>query len=231
MSKEDKSQKPAKANPNPSADPDSELPPDADIEERFNDFWKRNGPGIFAAIALGAVIVLGVQGYQYAGERAEQAAQAAYQDIETLEDQITFAESHRKHRISGIAFLEAADESYENGNFEKAAALYREADQIFREGFFRSRARLGLGLSLVLKGEVAEAERNLQAVVNDSLALDQIRAEAAYHLAVLRWEQENFSGVRAALDVVFTLPNAGFWTMQASDLQERIPELAALGEG
>lgn len=227
MSKEDKAQKPS--DPELPLDPNDELPPDADLEERFNDFWKRNGAGIFGAIALGAVIVLGVQGYQYAGERAVQAAQAAYQQVETREDRIQFAEDFSKHKIAGVAFLEVADEYFSEKDFGNAAVFYERADKILRDGFFRSRARLGQGISLVLNGQGESGQSLLQAVVNDTSALDQIRAEAAYHLAVIHWESGNFDAVQSSLDIIHSLEMAGFWAFQANDLQDRIPELAMLG--
>ncbi len=227
MSKADKAQKPS--DPKLPLDPEDELPPDADLEERFNDFWKRNGTGIFGAIALGAVVVLGVQGYQYAGERAVQAAQTAYQQVATLEERIQFAQDFSKHKIAGVANLEIADEFFSDKDFGNAAIYYEKADKILREGFFRSRARLGQGISLVLKGEAASGRALLQSVVNDTSALDQIRAEAAYHLAVIHWENGNFEEVQSSLDIIHSLEMAGFWTFQANDLQDRIPELALLG--
>lgn len=227
MSKEDKAQKPS--DPALPLDPNDELPPDADIEERFNDFWKRNGAGVFAAIALGAVAVLGVQGYQYAEERAVQKAQAAYQQVVTRGDRIAFADEFSKQAIAGVAYLEVADDFFSEKDFGSAAIYYEKADQILKEGFYRSRARLGQGLSLVLNQQAESGRSLLQAVVNDTSALDQIRAEAAYHLAVIHWENGNFDEVQSSLNIIHSLDMAGFWTFQANDLQDRIPELAMLG--
>ena len=58
MSKDEKDSK--KQTPPIDLNPESDLPPDADMEERFNDFWKNNGTSVFGGIALGAVIVIGI---------------------------------------------------------------------------------------------------------------------------------------------------------------------------
>lgn len=208
-------------------DPDqSDLPPDADIEERFNDFMKRNGMAIFAAIALGGAAVLGYQIYQYAGERAIASTQEAYRAAESSEEKLAFAEGHRNFQLAGVAFLEVADEAFEAKEYAAAAGHYAQAQAVLEAGPFRGRARLGEGLSRLLSGEASEGRELLQQVSSDVNLLDQLRAEAAYHLAVAAWEVEDFVQVQSALDTIFGLSNPGFWQDQAEDLESRIPELA-----
>ncbi|MEI2421930.1 hypothetical protein V6O07_16760, partial [Arthrospira platensis SPKY2] len=74
--------------------PESDLPPDADIEEKFNDFWKRNGASIFAGIALAAIAVTGYQIVQYMGDRREANLREAFRMADTTEQRIAFAERH-----------------------------------------------------------------------------------------------------------------------------------------
>jgi hypothetical protein len=52
--------------------------------------------------------------------------------------------------------------------------------------------------------------------------LGQIRGEAAYNLAISRLESGNKAGVQEALDIIFNLENAGFWSFRATNLQDRI---------
>ncbi|MCC5835518.1 MAG: tetratricopeptide repeat protein [Opitutales bacterium] len=227
MSKQPQPNKTPASDRKPAAEEQSDLPPDADVEERFNDFMKRNGAAIFAAIVLGGAAVLGYQIYQYAGERAMASAQESFQSAVTMEEKLAFAADHRKFQLAGVAYLEVADEVFESKDYSTAADYYAEARAILEPGPFRGRAQLGEGLSLLLSGNAAGGRDLLQGVASDVNLLDQIRGEAAYHLAVSAWEVEDFAQVQAALDTIMSLENPGFWRDQALDLESRIPELAS----
>lgn len=227
MSKQPQPNKLPESDRKPTSQDESELPPDADVEERFNDFMKRNGTAIFAAIALGGAAVLGYQIYQYMGDRAVAAAQEAFQSAETAEEKLAFAEGHRRFQLAGVALLEVADEAFQARDYAAAAAHYASAQEILDQGPFRGRAQLGEGLSRILNSEGAAGRDLLQGVASNVNLLDQVRGEAAYHLAVSAWEAEDFSRVRSALDIVLGLNNPGFWREQALDLESRIPELAS----
>lgn len=227
MSKQPQPSKLPKSDRKPTAEDESDLPPDADVEERFNDFMKRNGAAIFAAIALGGAAVLGYQIYQYMGERAVAGAQEAFQTAETAEERLVFAESNRRFQLAGVAFLDLADDAFQARDYATAAGHYASAQEVLEPGPFRGRAKLGEGLSRLLDGDQAGGRELLQAVASDVNLLDQVRGEAAYHLAVSAWEAQEFSQVRSALDTVLGLSNPGFWRDQALDLESRIPELAS----
>ncbi len=115
-----------------------------------------------------------------------------------------------------------------NSGHYGAAGYYAEAGAILEPGPFRGRALLGEGLSLLLSGDAAAGRDLLQGVASDVNLLDQLRGEAAYHLAVSAWEAEDFAQVQAALDTIMSLDNPGFWQDQALDLESRIPELASV---
>src|SRR5690554_2952685 len=110
-----------------SKDIDSDLPPDADVEERFNAFWKKNGTTIFASIAVAAVIVLGIQTYRYLDERAEANTRAEYGAAESTEQLIAFAQDNEEHPLSGLAYMELANRRYEQGDYVQAANHYQTA--------------------------------------------------------------------------------------------------------
>ncbi len=210
--------------PPPARDPnaDSELPPDADLEERFNDFWKRNGAGIFGGIALGAVIVIGLQLYRHFEQKREDGIRAAYAEAQTPEELLAFAGSHAGHQLAALASLQVADARYAEGQYAAAAELYAQAARGFSDPVLVSRALLGQGMSLLQSGAVESGHALLEAVALDGAGLAQIRGEAAYHLAVSRWERGDLQGARAALDIILQLPDAPLWTFRANQLSGRL---------
>jgi hypothetical protein len=205
---------------------DSDLPPDADAEERFNDFWKKNGSAIFGGIAIGAVLVIGYQLYQHLDANREQKVRAAYTATVTVADKLSFAAANPKHSLGGFAYLEAADQRFADGQHADAAALYAYAETALAGTALAPRARLGRAASLLLSGERAGGMTLFEAIARDGGALEQIRAEAAYHLAVARWQDDDLDGVRHALDMIYALQNAGFWAYRAGELLDRVPGLA-----
>jgi hypothetical protein len=205
--------------------PDSEIPPDADLEERFNDFWKRNASSIFGAIALGAVLVVGIQGYQFWQGKQEQAVQAAYLAATTADGRLLFADQNPKHQLAGLALLQVADERFANGDYSAAADLYTRALAPLAKTTLAPRVKLGHAASRLLDGDTRGGQTLLQAIVNDTAALDQVRGEAAYHLAVSYWEAGDLAGARAAIDQLTSLENAGYWRFQGASLEDRIPGL------
>jgi hypothetical protein len=206
----------------PPLDPESDLPPDADLEERFNDFWKKNGVGIFGGIALGAVVVVGIQSVQYLGERKEASLRAEYAEASSAEAKLAFSETHPDHQLAGMARLSVADIRFEEGEFLVAADLYAGAANAFEDTPFLSRALLGQGVSLIRGGETEKGHNLLEAVALDSEALDNTRAEAAYHMAVSQWEGGDIEAALDSLDIIAQLPAAFIWSSQATRLRERL---------
>ena len=225
MSKDKNDPKPQEVPVN--LDIDSDLPPDADLEERFNDFWKRNGAGIFGGIALGAVMVTGFQLYQHFGNKREEAIRMEYAAASTLEQRLEFAQEHPDHALAALARLLVADARYEEGAFAEAAELYGAAVDGFSDPTFGSRARLGQAMSLLRSGETEAGQAVLRAVALDAGALDQTRGEAAYHLAVSYWEAGDTEKALEMADVILQLDDAAFWAFRANSLRERLGADAA----
>lgn len=201
--------------------PESDLPPDADVEERFNDFWKKNGPGIFGGIALGALIVVGIQVYQYMGERKEERLGEAFAAAVSIEEKAAFAEQNRGHQLAALARLQVADARYDEEAYAEAAELYDAAADGFEDPTLRTRAQLGQGMSLLLSGSVDAGRTVLRSVAQNTAALDQTRGEAAYHLAVSLWEDEDREAVAEATAIILEL-NAPFWVFRANSLRDRL---------
>lgn len=227
MSAEKKDPKPARSIPAKTLDPDSELPPDADLEERFNDFWKRNAGGIFGGIALAAVAVLGVQLYRYIDQKNEDAIRAAFAAASTPAERLEFAEANSRHQLGGLALLQVADTRFGEGAFAEAAELYARAASVLADAAFSTRARIGQGMSLLSSGQRDAGHAVLQAVALDSTTLDQIRGEAAYHLAVSYWQSGDSAKAFEMLGVIDQLANGGFWAARSQELRKRIQARAS----
>ena len=202
--------------------PDSDLPPDADMEERFNDFWKKNGVSVFGGIAVGAAIVIGIQLYQHLQQKKEDEIRAEFAAAATVEAKAAFASAHPDHQLAALAQLQIADSRYQEGEFEAAASLYADSAAVFADPTLVTRARLGQGISLLQAGTTDAGQAILEAVALDSSALDQTRGEAAYHLAVSYWEGGDKEKALETTEIVLQLDSAPFWVYRANALKERL---------
>lgn len=225
MKKQDQREDPLEAARRQRQQQESDLPPDADVEERFNEFWKKNGVGIFIAIALGAVIVLGYQISNYYNEQREEGVRAAYTAAASNAERLDFAEEHQGHPLAGVTWMELAEEVYNEGDAQAALSYYERAADVLEGSPLGDRARLGVAMSQLLLGETEDARMGLEVLAENRMALDATRAEAAYHLAVIHWEADNAEGMRDALDRIFELGDASMWAFRAQMLQSRVPGL------
>jgi len=212
--------------------PDSDLPPDADAEERFNDFWKKNGGFIFGTIALIAVIITGFEGYKLLQNRAETKIQEAFAGLNDLEAKEAFAVEHPDHPLGGLAFLEVADAEYAEGDYLQAAQHYEAAVGPLTDAGspMSSRARLGAALSAVRHGDESGVPL-LQEIAQDPEVIESIRAQAAYHHAVASWEQGDIPAVRRSLDLLDSFSGASDWRAAGNRLASQIPELQEAESG
>ncbi len=206
--------------------PESDIPPDADLEERFNDFWKKNGAGIFGGIAIGAVVVVGIQLFQYFDEKNEAAVRAAFAEATTTEAKLQFADENPDHQLGALAQLQIADARFNEGNFQAAADTYAIAAKGFIDPTLSSRALLGQGMSLLRAGSTESGRSVLEAVALDPSALDSTRGEAAYHLAVSYWEAGDTERVTEVTDIILEL-EAPYWVFRANSLRDRLGVEAA----
>lgn len=203
--------------------PESELPPDADVEERFNEFWKRNGIYIFGAIAAAAVAVLGYQIVQFFQNHRESGIQAAYSEVEGADGRISFAVSHQEHSLGGLAFLEAADEEYARGAYLEAASHYEAALKGLRGTPLEGRARLGMAIARLRQGD-GTGSALLEDLARDASVLEVIRAQAAYHHAVSAWQAGDAAAAERSLSLLGSLNGAPEWQLAGERLAQEIPE-------
>lgn len=207
-------------------DLESDLPPDADIEDRFNDFWKKNGAFVFITIALLAVIVVGTQLSGYLKGRGEENLRAEFAQITTDEARLAFAEANSKHPLSGLAYLELADQNYRTENFLLASTYYEKASAILAENnpLLAHRAQLGSGIAYLRASNNLGLER-LEDLANNPDAIETMRAEAAYHHAVATWEANRIAEAHRSLDLIDTFENAFEWQLLGRELRALIPAL------
>ncbi|MFP4541995.1 MAG: hypothetical protein ACLFR7_10230 [Opitutales bacterium] len=207
--------------------PDSDLPPDADAEERFNDFWKRNGALVFGAIALLAVIVVGRQVLDLVAANREDQLQALYaQSTASRDALLDFAQSHDEHPLGGMAYLELADQTFTDGDFLQSSKYYDAAIAPLSEvqSPFAARARLGAGLARLRQGDATGAAL-LEDLALDAEVMENLRAEAAYHHAVASWEADDLEAVRRSLDLLDGFTNTPEWRRRGLELASQIPGL------
>ncbi|MGA1205319.1 MAG: tetratricopeptide repeat protein [Opitutales bacterium] len=201
---------------------ESDLPPDADVEERFNDFWKRNGASVFGGIAIGAVIVIGIQLFQYFDQKKEDAVREAFAAAGSVELKLQFVEENPNHQLAALAQLQIADGRYQAGEHKEAADLYGSSAKVFEDGTLVSRALLGQGMSLIQSGSLESGRAVLKTIALDGSALDQTRGEAAYNLAISHLEAGDTESALEMIDVILQLDGAPFWVYRANLLRDRL---------
>lgn len=209
------------------ADVDSTLPPDADLEERFNDFWEKNGTFIFGAIIAVAVIILGYQMYQWLTEISEQKTRDAYAAVESSEELIAFAEDNDGHALSGLAYMELANRRYAAEDYTQAAAHYQRAAEILKDSPTAGRARIGGAMAQLLGSNPQSGTQALRDILGDNSLLSGLRAEAGYNLALHLWRDDNFSSMEEVISQVEMLQESGLYGQQVMQLRQRIPVQAA----
>ena len=126
------------------------------------------------------------------------------------------------HQLGALAQLQVADARYEEGNFAEAAELYSDTSKLFADPTIVSRAVLGQGVSLLQAGVKEDGRAVLKAVALDGSALDQTRAEAAYHLAISYWEDKDYEKALEMTEVILQLDSAQFWAYRANLLKDRL---------
>lgn len=214
-----------------SFDPNSDLPPDADAEERFNNFWKKNGTAVFGAMAFVALLITGIQGYGYIQTQNELKKQAEFGEATTPEAKLSFAVDHPGHALSGLAYIEIADAEYARGEFLQATNHYEAAiiPLTGAESPLAGRARLGAAISRIRHGDAAGVQQ-LEDIARDPSVIEMLRAQASYHHAVAAWKDGDIAAVRRSLDLLDSFANARDWQAAGIKLSMQIPALQTLQE-
>lgn len=204
------------------------LPPDAEFDEKFMDFWKKNGVLIFGAIAA---IGLGVVCYQAFGlfqEYRKQSVATEFSADQSTSGLNAFIAKHPQHPLTGLALLRLGHEDFANEKFADAADKYQRAATLIEDSALVQRATVGQGVALIRAGQVDAGIAVLKALTENPAGFQSARAEAAYNVAIVYWERQNFAEMDKAIKQIEALDQSGIWMFRASQLRNRVPELGRI---
>ncbi|MFA5258194.1 MAG: tetratricopeptide repeat protein [Opitutales bacterium] len=204
-------------------DLDSTLPPGADAEERFNEFWRTNGTSVFSSIAIGAVIVVGAQAWRYVQQRIENNTQQAYLAAGTPEEMAAFAQDNADHSLAGAAYIEMANGEYARAEYTQAAEHYALAKDKLAGSVFAERAQLGMAMCEMLSGKEETGVADLRAVMDNPLFLAITRAEAAYNLSLHYFKTKDFKALEQVVDIADSFKDGNNYAKATSGMRYRIP--------
>ncbi len=192
------------------------------LEDKLTMFWEKNGRAISFAVAAVAVALIAKWGFdQYAAarSRAIAAEYAAAGDSAAL---AAFRAAHPTASLAGAAALRLADEAYEASRYAEAAKLYAEAAPLLTGQPLADRARLGVAISQLQAGDSA-AKATLETLANDTALARTLRAESAYHLAVLARDASASADARRWSDLALSVEPQGLWAQRAMQLASALP--------
>ncbi len=196
---------------------------EAGFEDRMYLFWHKYSSviiGLIVAVFAGLILYFAVL---FLAERREASIRNQYSEAETPEQKVAFAREHTGHRLAGTAALEVADRRFNEEEYEEAAELYALARESLGGHPLAGRAGLGEAVAYVMQGRSDDAERALGALVEDEGVLQAVRMEAAYNLALLAFENEDYDRVRNLADRIGEEDMMGLWSGRAQSLVDDIP--------
>jgi len=196
-----------------------------DMEDRLWLFWKNQKGNIIRLATVACLGVIGWQGWVIYQKQADDKLQAEYQSLDGASALLSFAQSHPDNTFGKLALLEAADTYYKDGKFSDASKAYTQAATIWSSETYGQRARLGEALSLLQSGDANGGRQQLEALAQDTQAVENYRAEAGFDLAVLAFHAGDKATATKWLDKVKTFKNSQSWESQASGLQQIITTL------
>jgi len=202
---------------------DSALPPGADVEERFNEFWRTNETSVFSSIAIGALIVIGAQSWRYVQQRIENNAQQAFLAATTPEELASFAQDNADHSLAGAAYIEIANGEYASGQYKQASEHYALAKDKLTGTVFAERAQLGIAMCEMLSGNTEAGVTDLRAVMDAPDFLEITRSEAAYNLALHYFKVGDFKSLEQIVDIADSFGDSNNYAKAASGMRFRIP--------
>lgn len=205
-------------------DMDSALPPGADAEERFNNFWKENGVSIFVSLTIAAVVVIGMQVWRYMDQRAQAHTQAAYTEANTSEKLVAFTLDHPKHPLAGAAYLKIAGDEFASGQFKQATEHYLLARDRLSGTPFYERAVLGAAVSEYMGGSEEAGISDMRAVLNNPDNLEVTRAEAAFNLAIHYIQKQDYAALTEIVNIADTFSEKDIYSLMTRSFRTQIPE-------
>ena len=179
-------------------------------EERITTYWSNNKSSIIGAIIISAIVIIGVQGFKIAEQKAESERQKAY-EVAKLENSLeNFIETYGETVLGGFAALELANAAYEDSDYTKALQYYTAAENALSNHPLKDKASIGLAFTRY-QMDSAEGLSALESLFADSTKLESVRAEAGYILLVDAKSKGDEAKVKAFAETINAFENAGNW--------------------
>jgi len=212
----------APSDPNSPADRSPNVPVEPPMEEKLRIFWEKNARAILGVCVVALLAVLMRGAYNYYLREREASIESDFAAATTPEKQHAFVEQHPDHALAGMALLQLGDEAYSNAKYSDAQEDYRRAASILKRGPFAGRARLGAAVAKIDAGDHS-GDQELKAIASDALELKPVRAEAAFHLAMIASAAGKPDEAGKQLDLVATLDPTGSWNQRAQMIRSTLP--------
>ena len=204
-------------------DNDQENAPKADetlhveqsAEERIVSYWENNKSSIIGAIIISAIVIIGVQGYKIAEQKAELKIQNAYEEAKVNDSLESFVETHSDTLLGGFAALELANKSYEANDFSAALKLYTLAENALTSSPLKDKASIGIAFASY-QIDQEDGLSALETLFTDSSIMESVRAEAGYVLLVDAQSKGDEARAKSFAETINAFENAGSWKFRIS---------------
>tara|TARA_B100001123_G_scaffold449900_1_gene617372 strand:+ start:4182 stop:4925 length:744 start_codon:yes stop_codon:yes gene_type:complete len=203
---------------------------ESSLEEQLFVYWNRYKNQASLLLIAAVFLVVGIQGSKWWSAKSITDRGDAYTAAVDDSQREAFADDNSGNELGGVAYLELADKSYEDQNFERSATFYEKAFKAFDLVAFKQRAHLGIAISRLKAGQIDESIKDLEAISLQEDYPDVAKSEALYHLSILDWENGAFESMLEKHETIQGIPNAGSWRIKVLELQNSIPELKVLAD-
>lgn len=200
------------------------------FEEKLRAFWEKNGKLVMIGCVVVLLAIVGRGAMGLISAQREAGVAAAYAAATTSDQLKTFATANAGHDLAGAAHLRLADEAYAAGKYADAQAAYGKAAAELGDSPFSGRIQLGLAMSKLNGGDETGGQAALKALVDDVSGLKGVRAEAAYHLAILATDAGRSDEASKLAEQVMSIDPDSIWTQRALMLRARsaVPAASAV---
>lgn len=198
------------------------------FEEKLQVFWGKNGKSVVILCLVVLLAIVGRGAMALLAAQREAGIAAAYAAAGTNDQLKTFAAANAGHALAGAAHLRLADEAYAAGKFAEAQTEYSQAASSLVDSPFAGRIQLGLAMAKVNGGDTSAGESVLKGLVDNVSGLKAVRAEAAYHLAIIASDAGRSADASKLAEQVMSIDPDSIWTQRALMLRARVPVAAPI---
>lgn len=193
------------------------------FEDRLQIFWEKHARTISAIVVIVVVALVVRWLFGLFADQRERAIQADYAAASSPAQLQAFITSNPRAPLAGVASLRLADEAYVAGNFADAREHYETAARLLGNDPLGNRARLGAAITPLQAGDTGAGKSALNALVNDTTFVAPLRAESAYHLAVIARDAGDVAEATRLTGVAISVDPEGMWAQRALQLRSGLP--------